>query len=131
MAASFYRGRFMLAGTEVDTGARSPFQIDPPNKRWLEELLGFEWLRHLDAAGGPIAAAQARACVSDWIDHHGAYQSVSWRPHLLSRRLSSWLTHNNLILDGACEEHHEKIMTSIGRQLRYLIGIGGYDRRAG
>lgn len=122
MATSFYRGRFALAGIEVNTGARSPFQIEAPNARWREELLGFDWLRHLRAADSPIAAAQARACVSDWIDYHGVYDPVSWRPHLLSRRLSSWLTHNALILNGASRELHEKVMTSIGRQLRYLAG---------
>ncbi len=121
-AAAFYRGRFDLAGVHVDTGARSPFDIPSPSARWTEELLSFEWLRHLDAAGGPIAGAQARASVADWIQRQGTYDTVSWRPSILSRRITAWINTGELILDGATSDHHDKMMASLGRQLRYLAG---------
>lgn len=121
-AAAFYRGRFDFAGLHVETGARSPFDIPSPSARWTEELLSFEWLRHLDAAGGPIAGAQARASVADWIHRQGAFDPVSWRPSILSRRLTSWINAGELILGGAAADHHDKTMASLARQLRYLAG---------
>ncbi len=121
-AAAFYRGRFEFAGTCVDTGARSPFDIPCPGAAWTEELLSFEWLRHLDAAGGPIAGAQARASVSDWIQRQGAYDPVSWRPNILSRRIAAWINAGELILSSAPEDHHDRTMASLARQLRYLAG---------
>ncbi|MGN6465267.1 MAG: heparinase II/III family protein, partial [Rhizobiaceae bacterium] len=66
-AADIYHGRFPFAGHVVDTSGQSPFHLEVGNIAWLEDLHGFRWLRHMRAAGTELAAANARALVSDWI----------------------------------------------------------------
>ena len=81
IALEIYYGRFPLSGHLVETGGKSPFQLDIANPQWAKSLHGFRWLRHMRAAGTELAAANARALVSDWIQIHGS-------PHL-RRRLGS------------------------------------------
>lgn len=121
IAADLYRGRFDFAGVSCDVGARSPFAVAPPSRPWLEHLVGFAWLRHLKADGGAIAAANARASVADWIAIQGRRHDVAWRPELVARRLSAWLGHADMIVSGADQDFFDAFISSIGRQLRYLI----------
>ena len=81
IALEIYYGRFPLSGHLVETGGRSPFQLDVANPQWLKSLHGFRWLRHMRAAGTELAAANARALVSDWIAIHGSRISgIAWEP---------------------------------------------------
>lgn len=121
LAAAFYRGQFDLAGHRFDVGAHNPFTVTPPSPHWLEALVGFDWLRHLAADGGVIAAAQARACVADWIEAQGRRHDTAWRPELVARRLTSWLGHADVIVHGADQAFFDSFITSLGRQLRYLL----------
>ena len=121
LAAAFYRGQFDLARCRFDIGARNPFAVAPPSPDWLEELVGFDWLRHLAADGGVIAAAQARACVADWIEVQGRWHEVAWRPDLVARRMASWLGHADVIVHGADQAFFDSFITALGRQLRYLL----------
>jgi uncharacterized heparinase superfamily protein len=121
LAAAFYRGQFDLARCRFDIGARNPFALAPPSPDWLEELVGFDWLRHLAADGGVIAAAQARACVADWIEVQGRWHEVAWRPDLVARRMTSWLGHADVIVHGADQAFFDSFITALGRQLRYLL----------
>ena len=72
IALEIYYGRFPLSGHLVETGGQSPFQMPVSNRGWQKSLHGFRWLRHMRAAGTELAAANARALVSDWIAIHGA-----------------------------------------------------------
>jgi uncharacterized heparinase superfamily protein len=121
LAAALYRGQFDLARCRFDVGARNPFAVAPPSPDWLEELVGFDWLRHLAADGGVIAAAQARACVADWIEVQGRWHEVAWRPDLVARRMTSWLGHADVIVHGADQAFFDSFITALGRQLRYLL----------
>jgi uncharacterized heparinase superfamily protein len=46
-ATEIYNGHFGLAGSLVELGSQSPFEITPPSEGWARELYGFGWLRHL------------------------------------------------------------------------------------
>lgn len=120
LASEFYSGRFAFAGKVVATDGRSPFEMPPPSREWEETLLGFGWLRHLRSAGTPIAQANARALVSDWISLQGASHAIAWQPEIVARRVISWLTHAPLILDGADHTFYRSFLKSLARQVRYL-----------
>ena len=92
IAEEIYHGRFPFAGTLVDTGGASPFQIEAANPAWLAALHGFRWLRHMRAAGTELAAANARALVGDWIGLHGRrIGGLAWQPGITARRIIAWL----------------------------------------
>ncbi len=120
VAADIYRGRFSLSGTAVDIGAVSPFAMLPPSDSWEEELLGFSWLRHFHAADKPIGRVNARALIGDWIEVQGKFHPVGWKPHVVARRVISWLAHSPAYLTQANPDFYRLVMRSLGRQLRYL-----------
>jgi uncharacterized heparinase superfamily protein len=66
VASEIYHGRFPLAGQVVETGGRSPFQIETASIAWRRSLHGFRWLRHMHAAQTELAASNARALVKEW-----------------------------------------------------------------
>ncbi|MBN9273043.1 MAG: heparinase, partial [Mesorhizobium sp.] len=102
IALEIYYGRFPLSGHMVETGGKSPFQLDVPNYGWQRTLHGFRWLRHMRAAGTELAAANARALVSDWITMHGSHISgVAWEPGTTAKRIIAWLQHSSVVLQGA------------------------------
>src|SRR5215467_6319471 len=85
-ASEIYGGRFAFAGKIVICDGRSPFEMTPPSEDWAQALLGFGWLRHLRAAESGITRANARALVEEWIALQGSWNSLAWRPEILSQR---------------------------------------------
>ncbi len=124
IALEIYYGRFPLAGHLVETGGRSPFQIEVRNKGWLKTLHGFRWLRHMRAAGTELAAANARALVSDWIATHGNNISgVAWEPGTTAKRIIAWLQHSPVVLQGAEFPFYRSYLKSLAVQIRYLRSV--------
>ncbi|MHA1525202.1 MAG: heparinase II/III domain-containing protein, partial [Alphaproteobacteria bacterium] len=120
IANDIYRGRLSLCGSVAEITAVSPFMLTPPSVAWQEELLSFSWLRHLHAAGDAISRVHARALISDWIALQNSGRKVGWEPHILARRIISWLAHSPLYLENAEPQFYRVVMRSLGRQLRYL-----------
>ncbi len=121
IALEIYYGRFPLAGHMVETGGQSPFQIEVPNRGWRKSLHGFRWLRHMRAAGTDLAAANARALVSDWIATHGSHISgVAWEPGTTAKRIIAWLQHSSVVLQGAEFPFYRAFLKSLAVQIRYL-----------
>lgn len=121
IALEIYYGRYPLAGHLVETGGRSPFQIDVQNRGWLKTLHGFRWLRHMRAAGTELAAANARALVSDWIANHGTRISgIAWEPGTTAKRIIAWLQHSSIVLQGAEFPFYRAFLKSLAMQIRYL-----------
>lgn len=105
-----------LAGTGASLGGRSPFAIRPPNQAWERALHGFSWLRHLEACADPEARAVARKLAVEWTTRQtGA--GIAWEPPVLGRRVTSWLSHANVLLDEADVETYDAITTSLGMQI--------------
>ncbi len=133
VANEVYAGEFAFSGKVVVAEGRSPFEIEAPSREWNEQLLGFGWLRHLRAAGTPIARENARALVGDWIALQGRGHPVAWEPEILTRRIISWLTQAPLILQDADHAFYRSFLRSLSRQVRYLQRIAfksrdGYPR---
>ncbi|WP_274423865.1 heparinase II/III family protein [Chelativorans sp. YIM 93263] len=126
IAREIYHGRFLLAGQLVETGGQSPFQMDVRNQAWLEELHGFRWLRHLNAARSDLASANARALVADWIGTHGRRISgVAWNPAVVARRIIAWLQHSAVVLQGADLAAYRQFLKTIAIQVRFLRSVAG------
>lgn len=121
IALEIYYGRFPFSGHMVETGGKSPFQLDVPNYGWQRTLHGFRWLRHMRAAGTELAAANARALVSDWITMHGSHISgVAWEPGTTAKRIIAWLQHSSVVLQGAEFPFYRAFLKSLAMQIRYL-----------
>lgn len=114
-------GQFGLAGSIIFLRGRSPFEIEPPNAAWARELHGFGWLRNLDATGSEEARATARCLALEWTLRFGGERTgVAAAPDVVARRLISWLSHANLLLEDADPETYGAITGSLGRQLAHL-----------
>lgn len=124
VANDIYHGRFMLAGQVVSCGGQSPFQLDVDSPSWNAGLHAFGWLRHMHAAETELAAANARALVSDWIRLHGRrLGGVAWEPAVAARRVIAWLQHSALVLQGAEYPFYRQYLKSLAIQIRYLRAV--------
>src|SRR5439155_15032899 len=112
-ASEIYAGRFAFAGKVVICDGRSPFEITPPSEEWAATLLSFGWLRHLRAAESGITRANARALVDEWIALQGSFHPVSWRPEILARRVTNWLSQAPLILHDADDQFYRRFLRSL------------------
>lgn len=125
-------GHMGLAGTGVALRDRSPFEIPHPNDAWARALHGFGWLRHLEASGDADARELARNLTVEWtVRQRGS--GVAWEPAVLGRRIISWLSHANFLLDEADVETYDAISSSLGAQIVRLAaswrdGPDGYQR---
>lgn len=121
IAQEIYHGRFPLAGISIETAGDSPFEMQTGNRAWTESLHGFGWLRHMHAADTDLAAANARALVSDWIRSHGRrIAGLAWDPAITARRVMSWLQHSAVVLQGAEFAFYRQFLKSLAMQIRYL-----------
>src|SRR5947209_5911836 len=119
-AAEIYAGRFAFAGKIVVCDGRSPFEMVPPSDEWADMLLGFGWLRHLRAADSGITRAHARALVAEWIALQGSWNSLAWRPEIVTRRIISWLSQAPLVLQESEAAFYRRFIRNLTRQVRYL-----------
>lgn len=120
-AENIYSGHFFLAGRSVSTGGESPFAIKVSDPEWRDELHGFRWLRHLNAADTQLARANAKAFVSDWIAlWSNRLDSHAWKADIVAARLISWLAAAPLVVDDAGPADYRSFMKALGRQSRYL-----------
>lgn len=115
------KGRYRLIGGEGVTRDGSPFFIEPPSELWLESLHSFEWLRHLEAAGGEPTQAHVRQLIAHWIRTYGQqWNDIPWRPHVIARRLMTWSSFGRLILVNAEILFRSRALWSMARQARHL-----------
>lgn len=118
---SFWRelrlGQMGLAGSTADLGSLSPFEVPAPSEAWARALHGFGWLRHLDAVENEEARRRARELALEWVKRRRA---VRFDAAVRGRRLISWLSHANLLLEGADQRQYDIIADSLGQQLQLL-----------
>lgn len=124
VAHDIYHGRFLLAGQVVSCGGQSPFQLDIESRSWNAALHSFGWLRHMHAAETELAAANARALVSDWVRLHGRrLGGLGWEPSVTAKRVIAWLQHSALVLQGSDYPFYRQYLKSLGVQIRYLRAV--------
>ena len=110
-------GHFGLASEIADLKGASPFRVAPPSIAWARELHGFGWLRHLAATEEEEAASAARDLVLEWIALKKISAGVAYEPEVIGRRLISWISQANMLLEGVDARSYTQIMSSIGQQI--------------
>ena len=121
-ANDIYRGQFTFAGyTGRATGGAAFIETAVPMD-WLVHLHGFDWLRHLAAAGRELNRVNARALVADWIGLAGRHPGVAQRTDVTARRLIAWTEQASFFLRGASTGFEATLLKSITRQVRRLTG---------
>jgi uncharacterized heparinase superfamily protein len=113
-------GNFGLAGEIADLAGRSPFALAAVSEAWARELHGFGWLRHLDAVRAEDTERLARRLLMAWLQDGSRDKLFAWAPETTGRRLMSWLSHSQLLLDGADPKFYAAVLRSIERQAAYL-----------
>jgi uncharacterized heparinase superfamily protein len=113
-------GHFGLASQIADLKGASAFRITPPSLAWERELHGFGWLRHLAATEEEEAAAAARELVLEWIALKKLSHGVAYEPEVIARRLISWISQANILLEEVDARAYTQIMSSIGQQIVML-----------
>ena len=110
-------GHFGLASQIADLKGASVFRITPPSVAWERELHGFGWLRHLAATEEEEAAATARDLVLEWIALKKLSHGVAYEPEVIARRLISWISQANMLLEDLDARAYTQILSSIGQQI--------------
>jgi uncharacterized heparinase superfamily protein len=113
-------GSFGLCGQTADLRDGSPFTVRPPSQAWARELHAFGWLRHFGAAWSPANETTARRLVREWIAGRRRHSAEAWAPEVVGQRIVAWLSHAQLILDGAQRRPTRAVMLSLEDQATYL-----------
>jgi uncharacterized heparinase superfamily protein len=115
------QGQFRLAGQTI----REPAPLGRPvgsEEGWRVAFNGFVWLPDLMALGAG-AAPIARAMVERWIAENGGWERIAWRPDVIGRRLSHWLSEPALVEVSAKVESRNRMFVSANRQARHLARV--------
>jgi len=118
-AQDILRGRFALASGTVDVRDSSPFDV-AGLPAWRAELHRFEWLAHLEKAGGPTAAYVARALTEDWLDRYERFEAFAWRPEILGPRVVAWAAHFRFLNTSNDLLFRSRLMKALAEQTRHL-----------
>lgn len=112
--------QFGLAGAVANLGGLSPFAVPPPTMAWAQELHGFSWLRHLRvAANDEDAQEAAQAFVLSWLEL-GKTSAIAFEPQVVARRIISWISHADLLLEGSSARAYMLIADSLGAEIQML-----------
>ena len=114
------QGLFGLSGVVAQLGDGSVFDLKPPNENWATELHGFGWLRHLRGSREEDCRTLARSSVLDWIARFANRGAPEWRPEVVGRRLISWLSNADMLLDNVTPADYDSMASSLGAQLVHL-----------
>jgi uncharacterized heparinase superfamily protein len=115
-ADALMRGRFRLGGHAVDIRQGSIFDQKPPCAAFAAALHGFDWLRHLEAAGGDLARDFALKLTQHWLNRNARYAAPAWRPEVTAERLINLFCHGRFFLGDLDETWRSKFFTSLRDQ---------------
>jgi len=90
-------------------------------------------LRHLRAAGSDEAQAAARAFVTSWLTLERRHTDLAFEPPVVARRIISWLSHADLLLEGSAQNDYFATARSLGTDIQLLAATwrnarDGYPR---
>ncbi len=123
-------GAFVLAGSTLAMGPRGdPWDRPSPDRRFAVALHRFGWMPDLLAAGGEGVTEGLRLTL-DWLRVFGLWNSFSWGPEVLERRVFNLACAARTICAGASDAETARIAASLGRQVRTLLDQGGGEARA-
>jgi uncharacterized heparinase superfamily protein len=120
------QGLFGLGGAVAHIGDGSVFDLPSPSPSWARELHGFGWLRHLRAAQVSSSQLVARETVIDWIGRYSsATDRTAWQTDVVGRRIISWISSAEMLLEDVTPDEYDRITDSLGSQLIRLWACRG------
>jgi uncharacterized heparinase superfamily protein len=120
-ADSLMRGRFRLGGQAVDIREGSIFDQPSPSAEFAAALHGFDWLRHLEAAGGDLARDFALKLTQHWLNRNARYALPAWRPEVTAERFINLFAHGEFFIGQMDAPWREKFFRSL-REQAVLLG---------
>ena len=115
-ADALMRGRFRLAGHAVDVKQGSIFDLKPPSAEFAAALHGFDWLRHLEGAGGNLAPEFALKLTQHWLNRNARYALPAWLPEVTAERFINLFSHGEFFLGQMDAAWRPKFFTSLRDQ---------------
>lgn len=115
-ADALMRGRFRLAGHAVDIRQGSIFDQPAPSADFAAALHGFDWLRHLEAAGGDLAREFALKLTQHWLNRNARYAVPAWLPEVTAERFINLFSHGGFFLGELDAAWRRKFFTSLRDQ---------------
>ncbi len=114
-ADALMRGRFRLGGQRLDIREGSIFDAALPGDAFAAALHGFEWLRDLDGAGEP-ARLFAMRLTQHWLNRHGRYDPIAWRPETIAERFLNLFAHGRFFLLNSDLVWRSRLFVSLRNQ---------------
>jgi uncharacterized heparinase superfamily protein len=115
-ADALMRGRFRLAGYSVDVRQGSIFDQPAPSADFAAALHGFDWLRHLEAAGGDLAREFALKLTQHWLNRNAGYAVPAWLPEVTAERFINLFSHSEFFLGELDAAWRPKFFTALRDQ---------------
>jgi uncharacterized heparinase superfamily protein len=123
-------GAFILGGETLTTGPRGdPWDRPSPSAQFAAALHRFGWLRDLLALGEPGMAEGLRLTL-EWRRVFGRWNSFSWAPGVLERRVFNLACAARAIATPASEAETLQIAADLARQARFLLAVDDGPARA-
>src|ERR1700704_220421 len=119
-ADAFMRGRFRFAGQTLEVREGSVFDQPPPSKAFSAALHGFDWLRHLELAGGDLARQFALKVTQQWVKRYGRFVSFPWQPEIIAERFLNLFAHAQFFLTDPDSAWRTRLFVSLRDQMRLL-----------
>jgi uncharacterized heparinase superfamily protein len=116
-------GGFVFGGETLTTGPRGdPWDRASPSRRFAAALHGFGWLKDLTMHGDPGAWEALRLTLA-WRRVFGRWNSFSWAPEIVERRVFNLACAIRAISGPASDAEADQIAADLARQGRYLLGL--------
>ncbi len=118
-------GGYILENPKSDQNSWSAddlWQAPDLNKRWLEHIHSFSWLKDLNqAVDQNNARKRAEELIESWINHHTQWGEISWRADIVGERVTNWLIYTPLIMDTDDVIYRGRVLDIMARSARHLM----------
>ncbi len=115
-----FRKRFRLANETFDAKEGSVFDRPAPGIAFAAALHGFDWLRHLEAAGSDAARDLATQLTNEWLVRNARYSEPAWLPEIIAQRFRNLFAHGRFFLHKSDVMWRSKLFVSLRNQARVL-----------
>jgi len=119
-ADAFMRGRFRFGGEKVEIREGSIFDRPMPSERFAAALHGFDWLRHLELAGGDLARMFTLKLTQQWLKRHARFTPFAWRPEIMAERFLNLFAHGRFFLTNSDLVWRSRLFVSLRNQAQML-----------
>ncbi|MEM9342857.1 MAG: heparinase II/III family protein [Pseudomonadota bacterium] len=114
------QGKFLFAGYLVEGVEADIWDLPMPDHAFEMEVHGFQWLDDLAAAGDIEAKYRAQEWTHEWVRRFGKGTGEGWEPDLTGRRLSRWINHAVMLMNGQDRPVNTAFFKAMSRQANYL-----------